>query len=289
MLAFFLLLGTPATPADIPLALERAVNESRRAAGASAVERVAELDAVALSRAREAARLPESGRFGPRPTAEESLRDAKIAGVLGAWLYLAWQGGYADEAGAAVANWRDYAPGWERALDPTWKRAGFATARAQDGSLVVVALFVEPSPELPASAAIEEAVVTAINREREAHGLGRLVADPALSAVARAHSRDMLERDYFAHRSPEGLGASGRVAAAGIPFRLVAENLAQNVRVVDPAAEAVKQWMTSPGHRDNVLDPRFTRTAVGVAVDAQERRLIFTQLFLRPAGSEGDE
>jgi len=189
-----------------------------------------------------------------------------------------------------VENWRAYGPSWERALDPAWRKAGFATARAPDGTLVVVALFVEPSPELPTLEALERAVFEAINREREARGLRALAADPALASVARAHSRDMLERGFFAHRSPDGVGPAGRVAAAGVVFRLVAENIAQNVRVADPAAEAVKQWMTSPGHRENVLHAEFTRTGVGVAVDSEERRLFFTQLYLRPPDPpEGNE
>lgn len=282
MLAFFVVFAATLPPPDVPAALERAVNAARAERGALPVERVPELDAVALARATQAARLPESRRFEPKATAEESLRDSGIGGFLQAWLYLAWQGGYADDAPAAVANWRDYAPSWERALDPSWRRAGFATARSDDGSVVIVALFVEPSPELPDVAAIERTVFDALNREREARGLAPLAFDGQLATVARAHSRDMLERGYFAHRSPEGPGPAGRVKAAGIPYRLVAENIAQNVRVKNPAAEAVKQWMTSPGHRENVLDPRFTRSAVGVAVDAAERRLVFTQLFLLP-------
>ena len=289
MLAFFVLLASVAAPPDVPAALERAVNAARRSEGVSLVERAAQLDAVALARAGEAAGVPEERRFDAKATAEEALREAGISGFLGAWFYLAWQGGYEDDARAAVENWRAYAPSWERALDPAWRRAGFATAKAADGTLVIVALFVEPSPDLPPLEDLERAVLDGINREREARGVGRLAADAALGAVARAHSLDMLENRYFAHRSPAGLGAAARVAAAGIPFRLVAENIAQNVRVADPAAAAVKQWMTSPGHRENLLDPRFTRTGVGVAVDAAERRLVFTQLFLTPREAETPE
>jgi uncharacterized protein YkwD len=289
MLAFFLVVAGALPPPDVPASLERAVNAARVESGASRVDRVRELDAVALARAMEAARLPEERRFGPKATAEELLRDAGIGGFLRAWVYLAWQGGYADDAPAAIANWRAYEPSWERALDPSWRRAGFATAKAADGTVVIVALFVEPSPDLPDAEAIERSVFDALNREREVRGLVPLAFDARLAAVARAHSRDMLERAYFSHRSPEGLGPAARVAAAEIPYRLVAENIAQNVRVKDPAVEAVKQWMTSPGHRENVLKPDFTRSAVGVAVDAEERRLVFTQLFLRPADPSAPE
>jgi uncharacterized protein YkwD len=42
--------------------------------------------------------------------------------------------------------------------------------------------------------------------------------------------------------------------------------------------------MASPGHRANILDGKFTRTGVGVAVDA-DGTVYVTQVFLRPAGS----
>ncbi|HEX6850415.1 MAG TPA: CAP domain-containing protein [Candidatus Polarisedimenticolaceae bacterium] len=289
MLAFFLALAGTVPSPDVPATLEREVNAARAGAGVPHVERVRELDAVAATRAAEAAGLPEERRFEPKATAEELLRSAGIGDFLRAWVYLAWQGGYADDAPAAVANWRAYRPSWERALDPSWRRAGFATAKAADGTVVIVALFVEPSPELPGVEAIERSAFDALNREREVRGLPALAFDARLAAVARAHSRDMLERGYFSHRSPEGEGPAARVTAASIPYRLVAENIAQNVRVKDPTAEAVKQWMTSPGHRENVLAREFTRSAVGVAVDVDERRLVFTQLFLRPLEAAGDE
>lgn len=289
MLAFFVVLAGTLPPPDVPAALERAVNAARVERGAPPVDRTPELDAVARARAKEAAGLPEDRRFEPKATAEELLRDAGIGGFLQAWVYLAWQGGYADHAPAAVENWRAYTPSWERALDASWRQAGFATARSDDGTVVIVALFVEPSPDLPSVEAIERAVFDALNRERSVRGVAPLAYDPRLAEIARAHSRDMLARSYFSHRAPEGPGPAGRVTAAGVPFRLVAENIAQNVRVKDPAAEAVKQWMTSPGHRDNVLNPEFTRSAVGIAVDVEARRLTFTQLFLRPPDASNAE
>jgi uncharacterized protein YkwD len=41
--------------------------------------------------------------------------------------------------------------------------------------------------------------------------------------------------------------------------------------------------MESPGHRKNILEPLFTVSAIGVAIDS-DGKVYFTQLFMRPPG-----
>jgi uncharacterized protein YkwD len=52
-----------------------------------------------------------------------------------------------------------------------------------------------------------------------------LAMNPTLTAVARAHSQDMLSRDYFEHNTPEGLSPFDRMQAAGYTYRAAGENL----------------------------------------------------------------
>ena len=70
----------------------------------------------------------------------------------------------------------------------------------------------EPAPvaraAVPADPTAEAAVLALVNEARVDAGCGALTADPALAAVARAHSADMGDRDYFSHTSPEGLSPS---------------------------------------------------------------------------------
>ncbi len=49
-----------------------------------------------------------------------------------------------------------------------------------------------------------------------------------LRAAAREHAQDMLDRDYFAHRSPEGKSPGDRVLESGYAWVTVGENLAWN-------------------------------------------------------------
>ncbi|CAO5190256.1 exported hypothetical protein [Frankia sp. AiPs1] len=112
-------------------------------------------------------------------------------------------------------------------------------------------------------AAILNAVVAGTNRERRQAGCPDLVADPALTLVALAHSAAMARSNFFAHNSLDGTTPFQRIAAAGIPFAIAAENIAAG----QPTPVAVlRSWMASPGHRANILNCTLRRVGVGFAV-----------------------
>ena len=124
------------------------------------------------------------------------------------------------------------------------------------------------APAPTASAAPEESglegeVLALVNVQRAAAGCGALTADPALAAVARAHSADMRDRHFFDHVNPDNLDPFERAARAGLEAH--AENIAYGQP--DPAA-VMDAWMNSAGHRANILDCDLTRLGVGVAEGA---------------------
>ena len=124
-----------------------------------------------------------------------------------------------------------------------------------------------PAGRLPA----EAEVTRLVNLERAKAGCGPVRTDDRLTAAARGHSRDMVDRDYFSHTSPEGKGPGDRAAAAGYP-RWSGENIAAGY----PTPEAVvRGWMDSPGHRANILNCQSKATGVGY--DAREN--MWTQMF----------
>ena len=123
----------------------------------------------------------------------------------------------------------------------------------------------EPAPvaraAVPADPTAEAAVLALVNEARVDAGCGALTADPALAAVARAHSADMRDRDYFSHTSPEGLSPFDRAERAGIDY-----SRAENIAFGQADATAVMEaWLESPGHRANILDCDLTKLGVGVA------------------------
>jgi uncharacterized protein YkwD len=123
-----------------------------------------------------------------------------------------------------------------------------------------------PAPTAAAASAaqadpgVEEQVLALVNAERADEGCGALVADEGLAAVARAHSADMRDRDYFGHVDRAGLDPFDRAEAAGVDAR------AENIAMGQPDAEAVMaSWMDSSGHRASILDCSLTSVGVGVA------------------------
>ena len=115
----------------------------------------------------------------------------------------------------------------------------------------------------------EQAILAAVNQERIAHGKTRLQWDPRLQAIARAHSQDMAEHNYFEHTNLSGQDYRQRAIAAGYHcpnpvWQGVAENLYFGTIGHQSPDWPARSWMDSPGHRRAMLDPSFNRGAIGI-------------------------
>lgn len=131
--------------------------------------------------------------------------------------------------------------------------------------------------------AIENEIFTLINQERTSRGLTALAKNLNVAAVARAHSQDMIDRDFFSHTNPDGDGPADRLVAAGLRWGAYGENIAKILGGTDLAQEAVTMWMNSTPHRNNILNATlFDETGVGVALDAASGTTFFTQVFFTP-------
>ena len=136
----------------------------------------------------------------------------------------------------------------------------------------------EPGPADPAVA--ERRLLQLINEERHRQGLSPLSVNPRLVALARKHSRDMLDNGFVGHRSPRTGTLSDRLRKAGVTAEISLENIARN----DTIGGAHRGLMQSPGHRRNILDPRVREVGVGVVVagDQHDPQLYVTQNFILP-------
>lgn len=139
-----------------------------------------------------------------------------------------------------------------------------------------------PSPggQSAAIAELETTIQQRINEIRQDQGLRPLQNNARLAQVARNYSRLMAEQNFFSHTGPDGRHVGQRVQAAGIVYWIVGENLFKSVNVSNPAPTAVTGWMESPGHRENILNAKYSETGVGVW--RQGNSYYVTQLFLRP-------
>ena len=98
------------------------------------------------------------------------------------------------------------------------------------------------------------------NNARRDHGLSTFCVSPALQRAARAHSRDMIQRDYFSHFTKgKNESACTRITNFGYNWSYCGENIGMNAT----PDGMFGSWMGSPGHRRNILDPKFREIGIG--------------------------
>lgn len=107
----------------------------------------------------------------------------------------------------------------------------------------------------------EQFLFDLINSTRVKNNLPPLTWNESISIVAKNHSLDMVNKDYFSHTSPEGVTFATRVKDANIPYRYAAENLSSGY--VGPIFSHYG-LMNSASHRLNILSPRVEEIGIGV-------------------------
>jgi uncharacterized protein YkwD len=102
-----------------------------------------------------------------------------------------------------------------------------------------------------------------------------------LYSAASGHVVDMAQHDYFEHVDLSGHSPADRVRAAGYRYKLVGENIAYGPASAD---EVVAGWLHSPGHCENIMDPRFVAMGLAYAPGQGTRRgLYWDQELAAPA------
>ena len=135
-------------------------------------------------------------------------------------------------------------------------------------------------PTLDDANAVERRAFEQTNAARAENGLPPLVWDPELCRMARAHSERMALQGFFSHETPEGSQLKERAHESGIlHFRVIGENIAYNKGYDDPGGFAVERWLTSSGHRANMLYVGFQASAIGSYVGADGSTYL-TQVFI---------
>jgi uncharacterized protein YkwD len=117
---------------------------------------------------------------------------------------------------------------------------------------------------------VRAAVLCLVNRQRALNGIAPLRASPRLASAAQRHSTDMARGRFFGHDGSAGDTFGDRIRASGYPQSgrgfTAGENIAwAAVRRSAPAA-MVADWLASPEHRVNILDPGFRQTGIGLVL-----------------------
>ncbi len=122
----------------------------------------------------------------------------------------------------------------------------------------------------------EQKMVNLLNQDRKNNGRTALTLDPELCRIARIKSADMRDNRYFAHESPTYGKIGEMLKHFGYRYSAAGENIAHHANV-DKAQAA---FMSSQGHRANILSTTWTKVGVGIVQDANGY-IYATQIFAK--------
>jgi uncharacterized protein YkwD len=114
---------------------------------------------------------------------------------------------------------------------------------------------------------LRAATICLVNVERHERGRKSLRTNSGLALAGQRHARDMVRRHYFAHVSRSGSRFTDRIARTGYlrgHGAVLGENLGWGSHTEATPRAIVRAWMESPGHRANILQPRFREIGIGV-------------------------
>jgi hypothetical protein len=148
--------------------------------------------------------------------------------------------------------------------------------------LSIVGIFNQNKDEASASVMLDtRLILIRINQERVKKGINPLEFESRLESAAKAKSDDMANLSYFNHYSPSGKRGISFIPDKGYSYLVAAENLAIFFDNVD---SLVNEWMQSPTHRQNILNPEYTQTGIAVSLGNFEGNSanFIAQMFATP-------
>jgi uncharacterized protein YkwD len=138
----------------------------------------------------------------------------------------------------------------------------------------------------PNSSLTKEGVIAWTNNNRRENGnLPALKENTLLDKAAELKLADLFKQQYFEHVNPQGVGPGDLAKEVGYNFIAEGENLALGNFADDQ--DLLTAWMNSPGHRANILNPKYQEigVAVGQGIYQGQKTWIAVQEFGRPASS----
>lgn len=149
---------------------------------------------------------------------------------------------------------------------------------------VVAAALLAPAAAVGATQAElsgQSVLLTKINKARAAHGLAPLKRSAILSRPARSHSVYLARTGTLDHEGADGSPFYVRLYRAGYPrTKAVGENLGMSSGcATNLADQMIRMWLKSPGHRRNLLSPRYKQIGIAVVTAPDCSSTIYTTDF----------
>ncbi len=166
--------------------------------------------------------------------------------------------------------------GWNPGVEPTAIPQPTPTVRPTQKPSATQAPSTGDDYTTQSVSAQEQKMMNLLNQDRNNNGLAALTLDPELCRIARIKSADMRDNNYFAHESPTYGRIGEMLKRFGYRYSAAGENIAHHANV-DKAQAA---FMSSDGHRRNILSSTWTKMGIGIVTDAQGY-IYATQIFAK--------
>lgn len=168
---------------------------------------------------------------------------------------------------------------------------------------------VPPEKKKVNATSLENLTYRLVNEERKEKEFEPLEWNSELAAVAREHSQYLANREEnkgfteninISHVGEDGEKHPHRIEKANIYYTNGSGENVAGISSIDtyyndtkkPASylnmseigeRAVKGWMNSPPHKENILKGKYEETGIGIATDSNGTNYVFTQLFINRA------
>jgi len=124
-------------------------------------------------------------------------------------------------------------------------------------------------------------LVNLINQERSSLGIRPLTENQKLNEAASLKAKDILEKDYFSHQSPEGATPWYWFSKIGYNYKYAGENLAIGFL---NSEDVYKAWVNSISHKENIINPNYKEIGTAVLTGDYEgnNMTVIVQFFGSP-------
>ncbi|WP_373428865.1 CAP domain-containing protein [Streptomyces rishiriensis] len=188
---------------------------------------------------------------------------------------LGWNGAGYSEPGSAASQTPATPVGTPKATAPKPKaktKAKPAAKAAKPSSTPKPAASAAATPTSPPSPSTPKAsapasgtsarIVQLVNAERGKVGCSPVTLNAVLTKAAQAHSADMAAHQNMSHTGSDGSSPGDRITRAGYVWSTYGENVAYGYSTPE---QVMAGWMSSPGHKANILNCAFKEIGVGLA------------------------